>query len=518
MLDVTPLFHVYARRRLAQLAREDPAATQTRTLAALIRRARATAFGREHGFERIATPRDFAATVPLRRYDDFWTSYWKARFPALRDVTWPGRMPFFAVTSGTTTGVTKYIPCSWDMVRANRRAAADVLVHHLANRPRSRVLGGKSLLLGGSTALTRLAPGVASGDLSGIAAATAPWWARPWQFPARALALEADWERKIDRLARDGLAQDVRSVSGVPSWLLVLVDRMDALAPAARRRLAGLWPNLELVVHGGVNFAPYRAQFHTLLEEGHAETREVYAASEGFIAVADRGDGDGMRLILDNGLFFEFVPVADLGAARPTRHWIADAEIGVDYALVVTSSAGLWAYVLGDTVRLVGRDPPRLVVTGRTSYSLSAFGEHLIAEEVEDSVAVAAATAGLTVVDYVVGAVVPERAGELGHHRFVVEFAPSLPARDALAAFARALDDALAATNDDYKAHRAGDVGMGAPRVLAVAPGAFQAWLASRGQLGGQHKVPRLIADRALLDGVLAFVTSRGLTGEDVGP
>ncbi|MGH6719363.1 MAG: GH3 family domain-containing protein, partial [Alphaproteobacteria bacterium] len=465
--------------------------------------------------DRVRSIDDYRRALPLGRYEDFWRDYWQKAFPCLDGATWPGRMPYFAVTSGTTTGVTKYIPCSRAMVRANMRAALDVLVHHLTNRPRSRVFGGKSLLLGGSTALTPEAPGVASGDLSGIEAATTPFWARPWSYPPKAIALEPDWRRKIEALARLAPKESLRSVSGPPPWLLVLFDHIFARTPGAGT-LAAIWPELELVVHGAVSFAPYRRRFAELLEGSRAETREVYAASEGFIAIADRGDGEGMRLVLDNGLFFEFIPVAELGAARPIGHWIADAQTDFDYALVVTTCAGLWRYVIGDTVRLVTREPPRVVVTGRTSYNLSAFGEHLIAEEVEESVAHAAEHAGVMVADYAVGAVVPERAGELGHHRFVVEFAPYVPARARIAAFAAALDGALAATNDDYRAHRAGGFGLGAPRVLAVAPGAFAGWLESRGQLGGQHKVPRLIADRALLDALLAFVASRDLARDDV--
>ncbi len=514
MLDATPLLGLYAAHRRGALGRQRPAETQARVLAGLVARARATAIGRAHDFTRVRSVDDYRRTLPLRRYEDFWRDYWQPSFPRLDGATWPGPMPYFAVTSGTTTGVTKYIPCSAEMIRANRRAAVDVLVHHLTNRPRSRVLGGKSLLLGGSTALTAEAPGVASGDLSGIAAATTPPWARPWSFPPRAIALEPDWRRKIEALSRLAPREPIRSVSGTPSWLLILFDHIFARNPGAAT-LAAIWPELELVVHGAVSFAPYRRRFAELLAGSRAETREVYAASEGFIAIADRGDGEGMRLVLDNGLFFEFVPTTELGADAPMAHWIADAETDVDYALVVTTCAGLWRYVVGDTVRLVTRDPPRVVVTGRTSYSLSAFGEHLIAEEVEESVAKAAEAADLKVADFAVGAVVPERPGELGFHRFVVEFAPEPPGAR-IVAFAAALDQALAATNDDYRAHRAGGFGLGAPRVLAVAPGAFAAWLESRGQLGGQHKVPRLIADRALLDGMLEFMVSRGLARDDV--
>jgi hypothetical protein len=407
-------------------------------------------------------------------------------------------VPYFALTSGTSTGTTKYIPCTAEMVRSNARAAIDIIVHHLANRPRSRMFGGKSFMLGGSTDFQALAPGVEAGDLSGIASATMPPWARLWSFPPRPLALIADWEEKVARLAPLSLAQDIRALSGTPSWLLIFFDKLAALRPDTPGRLVDFYPNLELLVHGGVNFAPYRRRFQALLEGGHAETREVYAASEGFVAVADRAPEDGMRLIVDNGLFFEFVPVEELGAPSPTRHWLRDAELGVDYALVLSTCAGAWSYVVGDTVKLISRTPPRLVITGRVTYMLSAFGEHLTDAEIERAIALAADGIGRTVSDYTVGSIFPQRPGELGRHLYLVEFAGAAPEPAKVAAFARALDDALLADNDDYKAHRSGGFGLDAPEVRALAAGSFAGWMKTRGKLGGQHKVPRIVNDPQL--------------------
>ncbi len=505
MIDATPLLRAYARWRLGRLAREQGPQAQETLLLDLVRRAAATRFGRDHGFAAIRTVGDFQARVPLRRYEDFWRDYWQPSFPRLADCTWPGRIPYFALTSGTTTGVTKYIPCSREMVRANTFAAADILVHHVANRPQSRVFGGKGFMLGGSTDLKAEAPGVFSGDLSGIAVNEIPRLARGRYFPPRDLALIADWEEKLSVLAPRSLDEDIRALSGTPSWLLVFFDRLAELRPGADQRLVRFYPHLELLVHGGVNFAPYRHRFEALLEGGHAELREAYAASEGFVAVADRGADDGMRLLLDNGLFYEFVPVAELSHERPTRHWLADAELDLEYALVLTSCAGAWGYILGDTVRLVSKAPPRLVVTGRTSYTLSAFGEHLIDAEIERAVAAGAEAIGASVTDYSVGALFPERAGELGGHLYVVEF-DALPPTGRLAAFAAELDRVLAALNADYKAHRAGGHGLAAPRVVAAGPGSFAAWMKRRGKLGGQHKVPRIISDTKLFADLRDFV------------
>lgn len=508
MLDATPILRFYAGRRRRQLGREDPVRQQEAELLRLLRVAGNTRFGRDHGFAAIDSVAAFQARVPLRRYEDFWRDYWEPDFPRLTDCTWPGTLPYFALTSGTTTGVTKYIPCSQEMNAANVRAAADILVHHLTARPDSRLLAGRNFVLGGSTDLRVLAPGVLAGDLSGIAAKVTPWWARLRYFPPRDLETIADWEVKIERLAAASLEADIRSISGTPSWMLLFFDKLAELRPDLEHRLASFYPDLELVIHGAVNFAPYRKIFGELLAGSHAETREVYAASEGFIGVADRGDGEGLRLITDNGLFFEFVPLEELEAEAPTRHWLKDVELGVNYALVVSSCAGLWSYVVGDTLRFIERNPPRILITGRTSYTLSAFGEHLIDEEIEAAVAAAAEAIGAAVVDYSVGALVPERSGELGQHLYIVEFAGGLPDEVALETFAHTLDTDLSATNEDYEAHRAGGYGLEAPRIHAVPPGRFAAWMKRRGQLGGQHKVPRIITDAELFGNLRSFMES----------
>jgi hypothetical protein len=509
MLDATPLLRLYVRRRSARLARQDAREAQRRELLRLIRRARSTAFGREHGFSAIATVGAFQERVPLRRYDDFWRDYWQSRFPVLTDICWPGTIPYFALTSGTTTGKTKYIPVSAAMNASNRHAALEILVHHLRARPASRVLAGRNFMLGGSTALKREAPGIFSGDLSGIAANEVPFWARPRFFPPARYALISDWEAKIDALARLSLKEDIRSLSGTPSWVLLFFARLAELRPELPRHSASYFPHLELFIHGGVNFAPYRRQFDALFEGSRIDMREVYSASEGFIGIADRSYGEGLRLIVDGGVFYEFVPVAEIDAANPTRHWLGSVERDVNYAIVLSTCAGLWSYVLGDTVRFVDTDPPRLLVTGRLSYSLSAFGEHLIGEEIEAAVEAAAASIGGYVVDYTVATIYPSRPQERGGHLFIVEFAARMEDA-ALSTFARRLDEMLCGGNQDYYAHRSGDFGMAAPRVAAVAPGSFAAWLKVQGRIGGQNKVPRVLSDPAIFRSLREFLERGG--------
>lgn len=508
MIDVTPLLRFYAGRRGQALQREDPAVEQGRQLARLLRRAQNTRFGRDHSFSKIKTIADYQARVPLRRYEDMWRDYWQPAFPRLVDCTWPGTVPYFALSSGTTSGTTKYIPCSHEMNHANDRAALELLVHHLLNRPLSRVLGGKSFMLGGSTELTELAPGIRAGDLSGIAAARVPVWARRYIYPPRELALIAEWETKIELLSRGLLEQDVRVIAGTPSWLLIFFERLFALKPDREPRLGAFFPNLELIIHGGVNFAPYRSQFGALLAGCQAETREAYAASEGFIAAADRGPGEGLRLIADNGLFFEFVPLGELGAPTPRRHTVASIETGLDYAVVVSSCAGLWAYVMGDTVKFVERRHPRLLVTGRTSYYLSSFGEHLTGEEIEEAVGTAASAIGAQIADFAVGAVFPDDKTSRGGHLYLVEFSTPSPHPSEVQRFLQILDDVLSRRNDDYRAHRSGGFGLDPPQLRTLKRGTFQAWMKSRGQLGGQHKVPRVIANADLFAALRRFAGS----------
>lgn len=498
MLDATPLLRLYANRRLAHLRAQRADDCQEQALHSLIQKAKDTRFGRDHDFAAIESVKEFQARVPLRSYDDMRRDYWQPDFPILDDCTWPGRMPFFATTSGTTTGVRKYIPCSMEMVRSNRRAALDLLSHHLANRPKSRIFGGKTFMLGSSTALVTEAPGVYSGALSGIAAKTVPFWARSRFFPPQNLATLSDWEEKVSKVAEASIGENIRGFGGTPSWMLIFLDKLAALSPGVTKRSLAPYPDLEMIAHGGVNFTPYRRQFDELCKGTKAELREVYPASEGFIAIQDRGPDEGLRLLLDSGLFYEFVPLEELASPNPTRHWIGDAELGVNYALVLSSCAGMWSYVLGDTVKLVHRDPPRILITGRTSYMLSAFGEHLIGAEIENAVTAAADAIGATISDYSVGPLMPEREGDVGGHLYIVEFleADIAPARRET--FAKALDQGLADINANYKARRSDDFGLNPPIIHAVPPGTFAGWMKSRGTLGGQHKVPRVINDAEL--------------------
>jgi GH3 auxin-responsive promoter len=434
-----------------------------------------------------------------------------AHYPVLDNVTWPGRIPFLALTSGTTQGATKYIPVSAAMLGSNRKAAQTMLAAFVNSRPDSRLFRGRLFFLGGSTALAEPAPGIFEGDLSGIAAVDlAPLW-RAFTFPPLELALETDWDSKLSRLAESSAREPITLVSGVPSWLLLLFQRV--LEVAGKSTVAEVWPALELVVHGGVKFDPYRESFRSILGSPTIQLLESYPCSEGFIAYGDRNSGL-LRLMFDHGLFFEFVPVDELDAPYPTRHWLATAQTGVNYAIVVSTCAGMWAHIIGDTIRFESLDPPLFAFTGRTRYTLSAFGEHLISEEVEAAMACASAATSAAVRDWHVGPVFASASG-VGYHQFVVEFLrePSDPEL-----FRDALDADLSRRNADYLAHRFNTAALPAPALIVAASRSFESWMRCRGKLGGQNKVPRMDSSGKLTADLVQFLRANDRVALELGP
>ncbi|QDV33767.1 GH3 family domain-containing protein [Tautonia plasticadhaerens] len=492
----------------------DPASSQANQLRRLLSKARATRFGRDHGFESILRVRSdeglvsaFRRAVPLRTYEQLWDDYLAASFPTLRDVTWPGMIPYFALTSGTTQGATKYIPVSREMLASNRNAAWAMVRAFMAHRPDSRLFRGKIFFLGGTTDLETPAPGVRQGDLSAIASLEVHEAIRPYTFPPVELAHETDWDRKLTRLVDDSRSEPITLISGVPSWLLMFFERL--LGRTGKATVAEAWPTLEVVVHGGLKFDPYRASFDRILGGDHIALQETYPCSEGFVAFGDRRTGL-LRPLLGNGLFLEFVPVDELDNPEPTRHWLGDVQAGINYAIVLSTCAGMWAHVVGDTVRFESLRPPLLSFTGRTKYTLSAFGEHLISEEIEGAMASAAEETGSVVLEWHAG---PVFEGALGHHRLLVEF--SRPPAD-LEAFRIALDADLSRRNADYAAHRTEGVGLPMPSVVAVRPGGFADWMRSKGKLGGQHKVPRMDGGGLLTSELVEFFRGSGAVSAEL--
>jgi hypothetical protein len=482
-------FGWYARQRAAETDAIRLADRQQETLLALVRQARDTRFGREHDFAGIHSIADYQARVPLRDYEAFWREYWQAGFPRLSNVTWPGSYPYFALSSGTTSGTTKYVPITRQMLRSNERAATTAIAWLRAARPDLSLFTGKMFFLGGSTNLQPAGTarnGPLMGDLSGIVAHEASSLIRPYTYPPEDLSLLGDWERKLELLAERSVRERITAVTGVPSWLLVLFDRLRQVT--GRDKLIDIWPQLKLIVHGGTKFDPYRELFRATIGSDEVQFLETYPASEGFVAAEDPRHGL-LRLLPDHHIFYEFVPAAELGSPSPVRHTAAEVIPGVQYAVILTTCAGLWSYILGDTVCFESCDPPLLRFTGRTQQFLSAFGEHLIGEEIERAISSAALSSDSSVVDFHVGPIFPQTPQGAGRHRYYVEFVR--PPAD-LHRFARVLDAALSELNEDYRAHRQGDLTLAGPEVVPVPRGGFACWMKSRGKLGGQHKVPRM--------------------------
>jgi hypothetical protein len=494
-MDLTPIWRRFASRRVAAMARASPAGLQEAQLRRLLAKAARTRFGREHDFARLRSVGDYQRAVPLRDYEKFHAEYWGRSFPHLADLTWPGRIALFATTSGTASGAVKRVPVSEDMIVALRRATLETYVWHLARNPASRVLAGRNFIFGGTASLHDVAAGVREGFVSGITSARMPWWLRMRTFPPREVNRIADWGQRADAIAALAGGVDVRAIAGMPCWLLPLFERM-AEKRGTERTLKVLWPQLSLLVHGGMPIEPYLPLLEPWLAGLEVDRREIYMASEGLIAIADRGPGEGLRLNLDMGLFFEFVPADEIGSPAPRRFWLGNVEPGVDYAMVLTTCAGLWSYAIGDIVRFVDVECPRILFSGRVGHGLSTFGEHLLMREIDTAVVEASRSLGIIAAEYAVAPIMPAQAGKTGRHRFFVE-STAVPGGDRAGEFAEAVDRLLARINTRYEYRREGRV-LSAPEVRFVPPGTFGAWMKRHNRIGGQYKVPRILTDAAL--------------------
>jgi GH3 auxin-responsive promoter len=508
MFAFASLFRRHARRRQSQLQREDPAASQREQLRRLVRKARRTRFGRDHGFAKFRNLDDYQRNVPLRTWEQFWSDYWKESYPTLNDCTWPGKVPCFGLTAGTASGRRRPVPCTAESLAALQRAHRDVLARHLANRPHSRVLGGRICVLSEPAGLESPTAGVQTGGIDGLLAAQWPWLARRRFLASRRIANCDDRDQRVREFARLAPRKNVRMLCGMPPALARFFEELTG--GDASRTVAQVLPKLQLLVHTGMNVSPYRKRFEKLLADGEAELRETYTATEGFLAVADAAPGDGLRLMTDNGVFFEFVPVGELRSKTPTRHWAGNVEPDVHYAVVLTTSAGLWSYVLDDTVRFVATNPPRVLVTGRVSQMLSAFGEDVVCEQLDDAMTAATASVGKRVVDFTVGVEPAAVTRKPGRHVILVEFSDRQPPnKKQITAISKIIDERIKQRNDAYRMLRGGDYGMRMPRIEVVPPGTFAAWLQSR----GHHKVPRVMHNPQMLDELRSFAELSDVRG-----
>jgi hypothetical protein len=482
----------HARKRIKEIRETyaNPIKLQERALFSILNKARYTEFGRKYDFKSIKSIAAYQKRIPLLRYNDIKEGIEKT-IEGKSNVLWPGRIWDFAITSGTTSG-NKYIPISKELLHTNRRAAFDCLAFYLTGSGDYSFLNGKFLFLGGSTSPRHLKGGSFVGDLSGVISRHVPFIFRSMYEPGRKIAHIFDWEEKIAKIAQREVGVDIRGVSGVPSWLLVFFNKL--LDEATKKRgkrintLSEIWPEFSFLVYGGINFAPYKVVFDEVIGK-EIFYLEIYPASEAFIAIQDKKDEKGLLLMLDYDIFYEFIPEEEIGKERPARLTVADIEIDKNYAIVITNNSGLYSYILGDTVRFVSLNPPRLIVTGRIGNFLSAFGEHLIVEEAEDAISYACEKTNSEIEEFTAAPFYPRNRKELPYHQWLIEFIknPADPEE-----FARCLDERLRERNEDYDAHRGRDVSIGRPRIVELRKGAFYDWMKSEGKLGGQHKVPRL--------------------------
>jgi hypothetical protein len=498
-MPVNALFSFLIKKRLQQmeLFRDHPHETQLEVFHELVRMASYTEWGRRHGYDSIATVDDFRERVPLQDYED--VQPWVERMRrGEQNLLWPTDIRWFAKSSGTTGARSKYIPVSREALEdCHYKGGKDLLAIHMGHRPQSKLYLGMSLVMGGSSKIENLRPDAYSGDLSAIIIRNLPIWVEIRRTPVIETALMDDWERKIEKMARETMREDVRSIAGVPSWTLVLLRRI--LEISGKSHILEVWPGLELFMHGGVSFRPYRARFEALIPSPEMCYLESYNASEGFFGIQDRPGADDMLLMLDYGIFFEFLPLDQVGRDQPRTKLLHEVEAGEQYALVISTNAGLWRYMPGDTVRFTSTAPYRIQVSGRTRSFINAFGEELIVENAERALEEACRRTGAVVSEYTAG---PVHMGQeaRGGHEWVVEF--DHPPAD-LDTFVQDLDRKLRELNSDYDAKRRGDMVLRHPLLHAVPPGTFHAWMKRRGKLGGQHKVPRLANDRTYLDDLL---------------
>ena len=497
---LSPALSTIARMRLWRIQSwiEHPIAAQREVLQDIVTSAQYTEFGRKYNFSKLFTVRDFKKAIPIHEYDDM-KHYIMRIMEGEDNVLWNTPIHWFAKSSGTTSDKSKFIPVSEESLQdCHYKAAKDVLTLYYNFNRESDLLTGKGLVIGGSHTIHQLNDETHYGDLSAVLLQNTPFWSNWIRTPDLRIALMDEWESKIEELAKNTINENVSSISGVPTWTMVLIKRI--LELTGKKTLSDVWPQLELYMHGGVSFVPYREQFNQLIGK-KIQYLELYNASEGFFAAQDIPSGEGMLLFLDHGIFMEFMPIEEYGKEDPRTIGLANVEIGKNYALVISTNAGLWRYLLGDTIQFTSLSPYRIKVSGRVRHFINAFGEEVIVENADKAIAIASEKTNAVVNDYTAAPVY--FSGESnGAHEWLIEFEKAPPD---LHQFTVELDKALQSLNSDYEAKRHKNIALRLPIVKELQKGIFNSWLKNKGKLGGQHKVPRLSNDRNYIDEILSF-------------
>ncbi len=487
----------YPRQRELEKHYTHPEELQEQVLRYLISKGHSTEYGRNHLLSATENYADFINNVPVNTYEELKGDIDRMRHGE-RNVLWPGQVKWYAKSSGTTNDKSKFIPVTADgLHNLHYKGSADVVALYLRNNPKSRIFDGKSLILGGSHSPNYDLSNSLVGDLSAILIENIPPLANLVRVPKKKTALLSDFEVKRDRIAKECVGQNITNISGVPSWMMSVLVR--ALELTGKEHVEDMWPNLEVFFHGGIVFTPYRPQYEKLITSQNMRYMETYNASEGFFGIQDDPSDTSLLLMLDYGVFYEFMPLEELGSDRPNIVPLEGVELGRNYAMIITTSCGLWRYMIGDTVVFTSKRPYKFRITGRTKYFINAFGEELIQDNAEKGLAYACQETGAQINEYTAAPVYMDENARCCH-QWLIEFVEE---PDSLERFADLLDKKLQEINSDYEAKRFHDITLQHLEVVKARPGLFNDWFKSKQKLGGQHKVPRLSNSRKNMDELL---------------
>ena len=498
-MNFTPIAKPYLSCRVKQISKYaySTERIQREVLKRLIGTASATEWGIRHSYSAIANYEQFAQSVAVQDYESL-KGYIDRMRHGEKDVLWKGGCKWFAKSSGTTNDKSKFIPVTPRGLRnIHYRGATDVVAQYVVNNPSSRIFSGKSLILGGSHAPNYNLPGTLVGDLSAILIENCPSLINKFRVPGKDIALLSDFEEKMDRIATLTSGMNITNISGVPSWMMAVLKHM--LDITGKEYIDELWPNLEVFFHGGVAFSSYREQYRHLISNPRMQYMETYNASEGFFAIQNDPSDQAMLLMIDYDVFYEFIPFEELNSPNPTVLPLWEVEVGKNYAMLISTSCGLWRYMLGDTVRFTGKEPYKIVISGRTKHFINAFGEELIIDNAEKGLLKACSATGARILDYTAAPVFMDENAKC-RHQWLIEFSKK---PDSVEQFAEILDDELQQINSDYEAKRYKNKTMQQLEVVVAREGLFNDWLKGKGKLGGQHKVPRLSNNRQHIDELL---------------
>lgn len=469
----------------------------------LILQGKSTEWGKIYDYKSIKTPEQFAERVPVNTYEDL-----KPFIDRLRNgeenILWPEEIKWFAKSSGTTSSKSKFIPVSnSSLEECHFKGGKDMLAIYTNNHPDAKIFEGRSLVMGGSHNISEVNnESYYDGDLSAILIQNLPFWVQFLKTPNLSIALMDEWESKIELMAQETMNHDVSSISGVPSWTMVLLKRV--LELSGKSNISEVWPNLEVFFHGGVNFDPYREKFFNLISSKSMNYMETYNASEGFFGIQDQSDKHELLLMLDYGVYYEFIPMENFDSGQYETKQLHEVELGKNYALVISTNAGLWRYLIGDTVTFTSINPYRIKITGRTKNFINAFGEELIVDNSEKAFSIACQKCNVNIIDYTAA---PKYSLDksTAAHEWIIEFEKE---PEDINFFNETLDNALKSLNSDYEAKRYHNMILQQPVIHSVKRNTFYNWLKSKGKLGGQHKVPRLSNDRIIVEEILKMVES----------